>query len=180
MCYSHRSRWRTFPLTSVALFMAIVMALAVMIALGFQYIGGFMPCRLCLDERRLYYIAIPLSLVIAGLSLTKLPVILVRLLFLVVAFIMFLEFALSVYHAGAEYQFWKGPSDCSAATAIITYQATDLLSNLNSVRPVACDRAPGYFIGLSFAGWNAVIAFVLGFIGVIGGILPLPAKTSDG
>jgi len=171
---------RALPQTWVALFLAVVIAVAVMAALGFQYIGGFMPCKLCLDERLLYYVALPLLLVVAGLSLFKVPALLVRLLLLVAAFIMFFNFALSVYHAGAEYHFWKAPSDCSAAAAIITDQASDLLSNLNSVRPVACDRAPGYFFGLSFAGWNAVLACVLGIIAVIGVFWPRGTKPSNG
>jgi hypothetical protein len=44
-----------------SLLLAIGMAAAVGTALGFQYIGGYIPCALCLLQRQPYYYAIPIG-----------------------------------------------------------------------------------------------------------------------
>ena len=51
--------------TNVALFLALAMAATVGTALGFQHIGGYIPCKLCLEQRMPYYIGVPLMLLAA-------------------------------------------------------------------------------------------------------------------
>lgn len=152
----------------LALLMLSMMAVAILTALGFEHIGGYMPCKLCLEERIPYYIGIPLMLIAAIFTMKQSAGFIVRGLFIITALLMLYNFGLSVYHAGAEYKFWQGPTDCSAATTAITTNASDLLANLNSKRPPACDTAPGFFLGLSFAGWNAVSSLFLAVFGLIG------------
>ena len=36
------------------------MAATVGTALGFQHIGGYIPCKLCLEQRMPYYVGVPL------------------------------------------------------------------------------------------------------------------------
>ena len=45
-----------------ALFLAGAMAAGVGTALGFEHIGGFIPCKLCLEERIPYYTGVPVAL----------------------------------------------------------------------------------------------------------------------
>lgn len=154
--------------TILSCLMLIFMVIAIGTALGFEHIGGFMPCKLCLEERIPYYTGIPLMIVTFALSLKGKPGLLIRALFLITALLMLYNFGLSVYHAGAEYKFWPGPTDCSAAVTAITTDANDLIANLNSKRPPACDKALGYFLGLSFAGWNGVASLFLAILGFAG------------
>lgn len=162
--------------TIFALLMFVLMAVAIGTALGFEYIGGYMPCKLCLEERIPYYIGIPLMLIAIVFSVKQSGGVIVRGLFIITALLMLYNFGLSVYHAGAEYKFWPGPADCSAAATAITTEASDLLANLNSKRPPACDRAPGYFLGLSFAGWNGIASLGFTVIGFAGAFL---RRTND-
>jgi disulfide bond formation protein DsbB len=37
---------------------------------------------------------------------------------------------------------------------------------------IRCDEAPWHFLGLSFAGWNAVASFVLAIIATFGATRP--------
>ncbi len=53
--------------TRVALFLALAMAGVVGSALAFQYVGGYIPCKLCLEQRWPYYIGAPL-MALAALS----------------------------------------------------------------------------------------------------------------
>ena len=43
-----------------ALFLAVAMAATVGAALGFQHIGGYIPCKLCYEQRMPYYAGAPL------------------------------------------------------------------------------------------------------------------------
>ena len=51
-----------------ALFLAVAMTVVVGSALGFEHIGGYIPCALCLEQRTPYYIGAPLMLVAAIIS----------------------------------------------------------------------------------------------------------------
>ena len=48
---------------AIAIFLAVAMAATVGAALGFQYIGGYLPCKLCYEQRIPYYVGAPLMLV---------------------------------------------------------------------------------------------------------------------
>ena len=51
--------------TNVAIFLALAMAATVGTALGFEHIGGYIPCKLCLGQRMPYYIGVPVMLLAA-------------------------------------------------------------------------------------------------------------------
>ena len=74
-------------------------------------------------------------------------------------------FAISVYlgvnHAGIEWNWWPGPSDCSP-TGALPKTIEDLGKAISgSTRIVPCNQAVWWFLGLSFAGWNAVVSVIL-------------------
>lgn len=150
-----------FHLTA-ALALAVAMAAVVGSALGFEHIGGFIPCKLCLEERIPYYAGVPLALLAAVASGVRLPSRVARVLLAVVGLLMTWGLVMAVYHSGVEWNWWAGPSDCStSATSGLTESAGDLLGALDSVTPPACDTAAGRFLGLSFAGWNVVSSLIL-------------------
>ena len=89
----------------VTLFIAIAVILA---ALAFQYIGGYIPCPLCLQQRYAYYAGIPLlfaALVLVSVERPRLA----ALVFFAVALAFLANAFLGTYHAGAEWKFWPGP-----------------------------------------------------------------------
>ena len=47
-----------------AFFLAVAMAATVGGALGFQHIGGYIPCKLCYEQRIPYYVGAPLMLLV--------------------------------------------------------------------------------------------------------------------
>lgn len=147
--------------TRAALFLTVAMAAVVGGALAFQYIGGYLPCELCLKERIPYYVGAPLMLLAFLSALLRWPPVLTRALLLVGGLLMTVGLAMAIYHSGVEWKFWPGPKDCAAAFLATTTDAGKLLGQLNSVHPPACDQAAGRFLGLSFAGWNAVASLIL-------------------
>lgn len=151
-----------FQQTALAL-LAVGMTVTVGTALGFQHLAGYIPCKLCLEQRTPYYIGAPLM--IAGLiaAFAKAPPLLVRGALLAGALVMTWSLYLGVFHAGVEWGWWLGPSDCGLVAPV--QSGGSLLESLDSVIPPSCDQAAGRFLGLSFAGWNAVASFVLAAIG---------------
>lgn len=131
----------------------------IIIALLFEHVGGYKPCELCLMERWAYYAGIPLAFVAMVLLSVDYPRI--ACLVLVAVGLAFLANAgLGVYHAGAEWQFWLGPSTCGGSESL-TSGSGNLLNDLGKERVIRCDRAPWRMLGLSFAGWNVVTSAVL-------------------
>ena len=136
----------------------LVGAVAVIVAaLGFEHIGGYMPCPLCLQQRYAYYIAIPALL--AALVLLGTDRRLVAALILAVVAVAFLANAgLGTYQAGAEWKFWDPPASCAAPATLPSF---DLKQDTFNRIPVSCGIASWRFLGLSFAGWNAVASLFM-------------------
>ncbi|WEX10114.1 disulfide bond formation protein B [Chelativorans sp. AA-79] len=147
------------PQTLTAAVLALAMAATVGTALGFQHIGGFIPCKLCLEQRIPYYIGVPVMVLAFISSSLRAPAILTRGLLLVGGLLMLWGLGLGSYHAGIEWGWWEGPSDCGAVAP--TSASGSLLDQLNAVVPPSCDKAAGRFLGLSFAGWNVIASAIL-------------------
>ncbi|MGO4682563.1 disulfide bond formation protein B [Hyphomicrobium sp. 2TAF46] len=149
-------RGTDYQLGALALFLSV---LTIATALGFQYIGGYVPCMLCLWERYAYYAAIPLLFI--ALVLTsggqRGPA---AAIFFIVGLAFLANTVLGIYHAGAEWKFWPGPATCGGGQALTT-TAGNLLNDLQNIHVIKCDEAAMRFLGISFAGWNAVASFFL-------------------
>jgi disulfide bond formation protein DsbB len=158
---------RTHPQT--ALFLAVAMLAVVGSALAFQYIGGFLPCKLCYEQRLPYYFGAPLMLVAFVSSLQHKSPLLVRGLFLVGGLLMAYNLYLGVYHAGVEWAWWAGPTDCGMVAAP-TSSAGTLLDDINKVVPPSCDKAALRILGLSMAGWNAIASLILAVVAFKGAL----------
>jgi len=145
-----------------AALVAIGMTATVGGALGFQHLAGYIPCKLCLEQRIPYYIGIPIAVLALAASLLKLPAVVTRGLLLVVALLMTWSIYLAGFHSGVEWGWWPGPTDCGVVAA--PAGGGSVLDQLNTAIPPSCDEAAGRFLGLSFAGWNFVASVVLASI----------------
>ncbi len=143
-----------------ALFVLAVGTASIGSAWGFQLIGGYLPCKLCLEQRIPYYIGLPIALITAALAAWMLPRWPSRIGLILIAAIMAYGLYLAVYQAGAEWEFWPGPDDCGA-TGQENLSTGNLLSELKSMTIVSCTEVSWRMVGLSFAGWNAVICALI-------------------
>jgi disulfide bond formation protein DsbB len=152
------------PLAGVAIVIAVVAAAAILGALFFQYGLGLQPCPLCLEQRIAYYVAIPLAALVAFAAARKsAPRGLLIAGLAIVALAMLANAGLGIYHAGVEWKFWPGPTDCSGPVTNLG-RASDLMRQLQNVQVVRCDEAPWRFLGLSLAGYNVLISLALAAI----------------
>lgn len=152
---------RSSPHLKTAVFLLLAMIVTVGSALGFQYIGGYLPCKLCLEQRFPYYAGIPLMALAVLAAAFRWPAALTRMLLALGGILMLIGLGLAVFHSGVEWKFWPGPTDCTAVSMSITTNAGNLLNDMNAIHPPACDTAALRVLGLSFAGWNAIASLIL-------------------
>ncbi len=149
-------RGSDYRLGAAALFLA---GAAIVTALGFQYIGGYQPCMLCLMQRYAYYAGIPILFVALALTAGGSRGFAAA-LFVLVALAFLANAGLGVYHAGAEWKFWPGPTTCGGGGSLTT-SAGGLLNDIQNIKVVQCDEAALRVLGLSFAGWNVIASLVM-------------------
>ncbi len=124
-------------------------------ALGFQFIGGLPPCHLCLLQRWPHLAAVLIALLaLAVLHRFQRPLAVAGALAAAVTS------GLGVYHAGVERGWWPGPSGCTGLDPA-GLSPDQLLERLTSAPLVRCDDIAWDFIGISMAGWNAILSAVL-------------------
>ncbi|NWG23768.1 MAG: disulfide bond formation protein B [Pseudorhodoplanes sp.] len=161
------TRLASEPATTVPLTIAIIGAATIIGAWIFQYGFGILPCPLCLEQRIAYYFAIPLAVLLAiGASVGASRRVLIAGL-VVIAAGMLWNAGLGAYHAGVEWGFWQGPQDCTGPINDLG-TAGGLLKQLESVQIVRCDEVQWRFLGLSLAGYNALISLALAGIAAWG------------
>lgn len=152
----------TLSAEKLAAILVLASAGTLLIALGFEHIGGYTPCPLCLRERVPYYVgiaggAVAFAMLLAGRrGLASILLGLIALGYLINA-------GMGIYHAGVEWHWWAGPAECATDAGTVS-NAGGLADALSNMRLVRCDEAPWRFLGLSFAGWNVVISLGLAVI----------------
>jgi disulfide bond formation protein DsbB len=158
------------PAVLAAVVIAGVGAATMLGAYFFQYVMGLPPCPLCLEQRIAYYVSIPLAIIVAiggGAGSGKAPRLLLAAGLGIIALAMLGNAGLGTYHAGVEWKLWPGPQECSGTGADLG-SGGDLLSSLNNVTLVRCDEAAWRFLGVSLAGYNAIISLGLAAIAAWG------------
>jgi disulfide bond formation protein DsbB len=167
MKQSWTDRIRTDPAAAAALAIFALSAATLLGAWYFEYVLKLPPCPLCLEERLPYHIVIPLSLLMAIAALARAPRALITVGFLAIVAAMLCGAALGAYHAGVEWRWWPGPTDCSGPVTDFTAKGP-LLNQLQSIRVVRCDEAAWRFIGISLAGYNVLVSLLLAAIAAFG------------
>ena len=122
-----------------------------------------MPCPLCLEQRYAYYLAVPLGALVAVAAARDAPrgVVLAGLAALALAALG--NAGLGAYHAGVEWKFWPGPTECTGPVGNLG-SAGNLLERLDTVKVVRCDEVQWTFLGLSLAGYNVLISLLMAAI----------------
>ncbi|MBB3612026.1 disulfide bond formation protein B [Rhizobium sp. BK602] len=151
-----------------SLLLALGMIVVIGSALGFQHIGGYIPCALCLEQRQPYYYGIPVAILAALTAALRLPVWTTRTLLVIAGLMMVVGGGIGVYHAGVEWHFWAGPTTCSTTASSMTQNAGDLLNELNTIKGPSCTEAALRVLGLSMAGWNVIASVILAAIAFVG------------
>ncbi|MCR6733121.1 MAG: disulfide bond formation protein B [Afipia sp.] len=139
---------------------AVIAAATIAGAWFFQLVLDIRPCPLCLEQRYAYYLAIPLAALIAFGAAKGVSRRLLGAGLLILALALLANAGLGAYHAGVEWGFWQGPTDCTGP--IVDFGNTgNLLDGLNKVKVIRCDEVQWKFLGLSLAGYNVLISLAM-------------------
>ena len=118
-----------------------------------QIWGGLFPCEMCWWQRYAHFAALGFALL--ALALAKAPD-RGRSLVWLAAVAILTSGAIGVYHAGCEAKVWTCLTRC---TSTVTGGSTeDLLKQIMAAPIVRCDDVQFRFLGISMAGWNAILS----------------------
>jgi disulfide bond formation protein DsbB len=151
------------PALTAALAIAVIATATLAGAWFIQLALDIRPCPLCLEQRYAHYLAIPLAALVALAAAKDAPrgVLLAGLAILALAALG--NAWLGTYHAGVEWKFWQGPTDCTGPVGNLG-SAGSLLERLDTVKVVRCDEVQWRFLGLSLAGYNVLISLSMAAI----------------
>ncbi len=170
--YRHLTTWWA----AVALFVSLAM---LGIAHAFERFGGLSACNLCLKQREVYWAAVAIAVCATGWALISRAS---RGTPRIAAFLLFLVFATgavtAVFHAGGELDWWALPATCTAGAGDIDLEALTAfaLGSGPVARVPMCDAVTWSWLGLSMAGWNALISSVLAVISLLATKRPKDAR----
>ena len=139
---------------SVARLIALLVPLALLGgAFGSEYLGGLVPCEICWWQRYAHLAA----LVPAVLAFTA-PAdsARTRVFVLLAALAIAASGAIGVYHAGVELKIFEGFTTCTATTH--GGSTAEIFKQIAAAPLIRCDQVQWSFLGISMAGWNAIIS----------------------
>jgi disulfide bond formation protein DsbB len=126
---------------------------------------GYLPCELCLKQRWAYYVGVPLAAVTTLVAARSEK--LAHPLLWLLALLFFGSMIFGIYHSGVEWGFWPGPTTCTGSATSVG-DMNDFMKQLQTAQVVQCDKVAIRILGLSLAGWNAVISAAMSALAVIG------------
>jgi disulfide bond formation protein DsbB len=131
-------------------------------AFAFQYLGGLPPCEMCIWQRWPHGAAILLGIGGAGLALLgAVPAKAARALAWLAVAALVVTGAIGIFHAGVEWKLWQGPAHCTGGLYV---PGRDDFSTIQVVR---CDEALWRFLGISLAGYNAILSLAVASIAAV-------------
>ena len=122
-------------------------------ALGSQYLGGLHPCEMCYWQRWPHGAAIALAALAFTAPASSQRS---RILTLLAALAIALSGAIGVYHAGVEAGIFEGFTTCTAMASGASTE--ELLRQITQASIIRCDQIQFAFLGISMAGWNAILS----------------------
>jgi disulfide bond formation protein DsbB len=128
-------------------------------AFGSQYIGGLAPCEMCYWQRWPHEAAV----VIALFTFTGRSELTNRILLLLAATALAISGGIGVFHAGVEYGWWEGLTQCSTMPGA---GGGNIIDDIMKTPLVRCDVPQWTLFGVSLAGYNAIISLA-GAFGVV-------------
>jgi disulfide bond formation protein DsbB len=155
------------PALAAALAIMLIAAATLVGAWFFELVLDIRPCPLCLEQRYAYYLAVPLAALTGFAAMRHAPRQLLMAAFVILLLATLANAWLGGYHAGVEWKFWPGPTDCSGPLVDFG-KAGNLLDQLDKVKVVRCDEVQWRFLGLSLAGYNALISLAMAAIAGLG------------
>jgi disulfide bond formation protein DsbB len=170
MTSAQATRIDRLPMAATPLRIALLVTLLALAAIAGAWMfewAGYLPCELCLKQRWAYYAGVPVAALVSIAVAARAPRGLVVAGFVLVALIFAGSAVFGAYHAGVEWGFWQGPTDCTG-TLSKAASVDDFMQQLQTTHVVRCDAVAIRILGLSLAGWNAVVSALIVALSIAG------------
>ena len=146
---------------------------------AFERFAGLAPCNLCLKQREVFWAAAAIAgaatfWAVFSRASRGTP--------RIAAFLLAAVFATGAitagFHAGGEYGWWSLPAACAAAGGPVGLGDLQALALGTGPAPAIprCDAVAWSWLGISMAGWNALISFALAAFSLIAAKRPKDAR----
>ncbi len=146
---------------------------------AFERFGGLEPCNLCLKQREAYWGAVAVAAVATAWTLISgsrrgTP--------RIAAFLLAAVFATgavtAIFHMGGEYKWWALPATCSSVGGSVDIDSLTALAMGTGpvVKVIGCGDVAWSWLGLSMAGWNALVASALAVFSLLAAKRPKDAR----
>lgn len=126
-------------------------------AWGSQLIGGLFPCEMCHWQRWPHYAAL-----LPALGAFFVPLTFRRPFVWLAAILIAVSGAIGVFHAGVEYHWWQGLTQCTSTGGTVS------INDIMNAPLIRCDVPQWTLAGISLAGFNAIFslggALVIAFL----------------
>jgi disulfide bond formation protein DsbB len=123
-------------------------------AYGSEIWGGLYPCEMCWWQRYAHFAALGFALL--SLLLARAPD-RGRSMVWLAALAILASGAIGAYHAGVELGIFEGFTQCTS-TVSGDLSGDELLKSMMQAPIVRCDQVQFAFLGISMAGWNAILS----------------------
>lgn len=158
-------------------------ALAISLAMlgaahAFERFGDLAPCNLCLKQREVYWGAVAIALTATLWHLVSrgsrgTP----RIASFLLAVVFTTGAITAVFHMGGEMKWWDLPATCAGGGDVNLEDLAALALGTGPVtKVVMCDAVTWSFLGLSMAGWNALISSALAVFSLLAAKRPKDAR----
>ena len=142
------------PCRTVAIALGGISLAALAFALLSQYAFGYAPCELCITQRWWHGLVVAIA---PWSLLGKKP----RLVLVIQALAILGCFAFAIDHIGVEQHWWHGTQACVGPQLAPGSTLEELKQKLLATPVARCDEPVWFFLGLSMAGWNAILTFCM-------------------
>jgi disulfide bond formation protein DsbB len=122
-------------------------------AFGSEHIGGLYPCEMCWWQRWAHVAALAFALLSFAPMADK-----GRSLVWLAAAAMLTSGGIGAYHAGVEADIFEGFTQCTATASGASIE--ERLEQIMNAPIVRCDEVQWSFLGISMAGWNAIVSIL--------------------
>ena len=128
-------------------------------ALVSEYVYGYQPCSLCIQQRYPHVLIVVLCLIIFTLKKKISTIYVLNILLIGISII------LAFYHVGVENNIFLGPESCAPydLSKNLDKSPEVLLNEILAKPMISCNTVSWSFLNLSMASWNLIFSLILFF-----------------
>lgn len=159
-------------LTSLHVIRILIIGFAFVLiySLALQYIAGYEPCKLCIQERSIHFYCLLITILASFTSYNNRLYWITCQLLIAVSMIMIYNMVLGIIHFEIELNILPAGNACIIKSIDEGISAADLSASIGQQSIISCNKVSLHVLGLSPASWNIVLSAMFSIISYIAAI----------